>query len=138
MKLYTLLIAFILLGFISNAQDYKVIVHSSSTVTSISKSQLSKYFLKKDKKWDDGTKVTVIDQSSRSETRKQFSNDVLGKSVGAIKSYWQQYVFAGTGTPPLEKKTDAEVVAFIKSHPGAIGYVASSANTDGTKVITIQ
>jgi ABC-type phosphate transport system substrate-binding protein len=123
---------------ITKAQSYKVIVNSSNTVTSLSKSDVADMFMKKSAKWSNGEKIVPVDQKSNSSVRNSFSTEVVGKSVGAIKSYWQQYVFAGKGTPPVEKNSDQDIIEFVKSNPGAIGYVSSSANTDGVKVLTIM
>jgi len=115
-----------------------VIVNASNTTTTISKSDLSKHFLKKTKKWDNGDKIVPVDQSANSTVRKDFSTAIHNKSVSAIKSYWQQYVFAGSGTPPMEKKSDDEVIEYVKSNTGAIGYVATGTNTAGVKEVTIN
>jgi ABC-type phosphate transport system substrate-binding protein len=37
----------------------------------------------------------------------------------------------------VEKKTDEAVVEYVKNNAGAIGYVSSSANTSGVKVIKV-
>jgi len=55
-----------------------------------------------------------------------------------VKSYWQQQIFSGRDVPPVEKSSDAQVVAFVKQNPGAIGYVAEGTDTAGTKVVTVQ
>jgi ABC-type phosphate transport system substrate-binding protein len=46
-------------------------------------------------------------------------------------------VFSGKDVPPPEKGTDADVVAFVKSNPGAIGYVAAG-SADGVKVVSLK
>jgi hypothetical protein len=39
--------------------------------------------------------------------------------------------------PPPEKASDAEIVAFVRDTPGAIGYVWSGADASGVKVVAI-
>lgn len=138
MKKYLFIVGLFLIGMAVNAQSYTVIVNKSNSVSSLSKKDASALFLKKSKKWDNGQKVVVIDQKGNSEVRKTFSTEVHKKSVNAIKSYWQQAVFSGRGTPPVEKSSDVEVIAFVKSNPGAIGYVTSSANVSEVKALTIN
>jgi ABC-type phosphate transport system substrate-binding protein len=138
MKNILILLFVLLLAGVANAQSYKVIVNSVNSLSSISKSDVADYLLKKKTKWPSGEKIAPIDQSDKSSVREDFSKDVLGKSVGAIRSYWQQAVFAGKDTPPVEKKSDAEVIEFVKANPGAIGYVSVGANTTGVKVLTIN
>lgn len=138
MKKYILLLILISLGLGLHAQSYKIIVNNSNSTTTITTKDVSDLFLKKQSKWSNGTKVMAVDLNSSSDVRKSFSKDIHGKSVGAIKSYWQQYVFAGKGTPPVEKKSDSEVVNYVKNNSGAIGYVSADASTDGVKVIQVN
>ncbi|MEQ8524236.1 substrate-binding domain-containing protein [Gracilimonas sp.] len=120
------------------AQSYKVIVNEANTIESITKKDLSDIFLKKTSKWDDGTAITPIDLGTRSTTRAAFSIDVHGQSIGAIRSYWQQAAFSGAGTAPLERSSDADVIAFVQSYPGAVGYISDSADAAGVKVLDIK
>jgi ABC-type phosphate transport system substrate-binding protein len=139
MKKLVYIIFFVLLSVMTaNAQSFKVIVNNSNAVTSLTATQASQIFLKKTTKWDNGSKILPIDLSSQLEVRTDFTETIHGKSVNAIKSYWQQYVFSGKGTPPLEKKSDAEVLEFIKNNAGAIGYVSSDFAVPGVKVISIK
>ncbi|HYR28390.1 MAG TPA: hypothetical protein VEU30_07990 [Thermoanaerobaculia bacterium] len=120
------------------AAGYKVIVNNANDVTSLAKKDLVQYFLKKNTKWGNGTPVAAVDQTEKSAARERFTLEVHGKSVSALKSYWQQQIFSGRDVPPVEKSSDAQVVAFVKQNPGAIGYVAEGADTTGTRVVTVQ
>ena len=120
------------------AQSYKVVANSSNPVSSLTKKQVSNYLMKKAKKWDDGTIVSPVDQSANSAVRGSLSKAIHGKTTSAIKSYWQQAVFSGSGTPPPEKETDSQVLEYVKSSKGSIGYVSSGAETSGVKVISVN
>jgi ABC-type phosphate transport system substrate-binding protein len=116
---------------------YKVIVNASNPVSTISKAQLAKMFLKKSDSWSTGALVVPVDQPERAAVRQSFSRDVLGKPPAAVKSYWNQLVFSGRSVPPQEKLSDADVINFVKSTPSAVGYVSESAKTKGVKVLTV-
>lgn len=120
------------------AQSYKVIVNEANPTESISKKELSDIFLKKKSKWDDGSTITPVDLGTRSTTRSAFTIDVHGQSLGAIRSYWQQASFSGSGTPPLERSSDADVIAFVQAYPGAVGYISDTADPSGVKVLEIK
>ena len=120
------------------AQNFKVIVNTDNTVKEITKKQLDKIFLKKSTKWDDDTKIKPVNLDQESDVRESFSKDVHRKNVSAIKAYWQKQIFTGKGVPPVEKSNDEEIVEFIKSNPGAIGYVSSGANTNGVNTVTVK
>ncbi len=138
MKRLIILTVLVSVALAMQAQSFRVVVNSNNPVVSITARDASDYFLKKETKWANGQTVVPVDLSPKSSVREDFSTFVHGKSVAAIKSYWQQFVFAGKGTPPIEKNTDAEVVEFVKKNPGAIGYVSVNADVSGVKVITIN
>jgi len=122
----------------AEAAQFKVIVNRSVNADSLSRQEVSDLFLKKTTKWRDGTEVAAVDQPDSSTVRDAFSKDIHGKPASAVKSYWNKQIFSGRDLPPLEKKSDAEVVAYVRSTAGAIGYVADSAATEGVRVVTVR
>ena len=126
------------LPLLATQEGFKVIVHASHGQTSVDRKTLADVFLRKAAKWPDGVTAIPVDQLDRSDVRQAFSRDVLGKSVSAVKSYWQQAIFSGRGVPPVEKKTDLDVTVFVQSNPGAIGYVSATAPIGQAKVLPID
>jgi len=117
----------------AHAQGFVVVVNAASAATTLSKSDVSNAFLKK------GGKFAPIDQDKGSKTRDAFTKAVHGRPVSAIATYWQQQIFAGKDVPPAEKGSDADVLAFVKSTPNGIGYVAEgTALGAGVKAVVIQ
>jgi len=119
-------------------EPYQIVVNSANPSASLAKERLAAYFLKKETRWGDGTKVAVVDRAPGAAVRAAFSKSVLGKDVAAVKSYWQRLLFSGKETPPAELDTDREVMEFVAKSPGGIGYV--SAGTDlgaGVKALRI-
>ena len=120
----------------ARAQVYVVIVNGGNAVKSLSKEQLTNIFLKKTVKWDGGAVIAPVDQDKSSKVRESFTKTVHGRSVSAVDSYWQQQIFAGKDVPPPERDSDADVIAFVKANPNAIGYVsAGSAVPADVKVL---
>lgn len=127
-----------LIPLLVQAQSFQVIVNEANPVSEISTSDISKIFLKTKSSWEDGSKVIPIDLNARSATRGAFSQEIHGRSVGAIRSHWQQAAFSGAGTAPVERSGDSDVITFVRNNPGAIGYVSVDADVTGVKVITIN
>jgi ABC-type phosphate transport system substrate-binding protein len=121
----------------AEAQGFQVIAHTSVAESEISAAELSKVFLKKASKLESGTAIKPVDQPPTSKTRDAFSKAVHGRGASQIESYWQQQIFAGKDVPPDTKSSDAEVIAFVSSTPGAVGYVSASAAPAGVKVIKV-
>ncbi len=125
-------------GYSQSSNSYKVIVNKTNSIEEIDQSDLSDMFLKNLTKWPDKKKITPVDLNSESKTRASFSKSVHNKSFNAIKAYWQKKIFTGKGVPPVEKNSDAEVIAFVKENEGAIGYISSDASSSGVKVIKVK
>jgi len=140
MKKIIWLLAFICFPVFSlNAQStVKIIVNSSSPVSSVSKSDLLNIFLKKVSVFSNGGAAKPVDQVPSSAARATFSRIYLGKPVFAVKNYWDQQKFTGAGIPPEEKTNDAEVISFVKSTDGAIGYISAATDASGVKVIEVK
>ena len=116
---------------------YKVIVNNSVDVEEISKKELSNIFLKKKKKWADGTTVLPVDLKSNSKIREKFTKEVHRKNLNAIKAYWQKQIFSGRNIPPVEKASDSEIISYVKTNPGAVGYISSNSSATDVKTIKI-
>ena len=107
---------------------FKLIVHTSNGIDSMTAERVSALFLKKVGKWDNGRTVLPVDLLPGSAVREEFSKSIHGKTVAAVKSYWQQQIFSGRDVPPPEKASDREVLAYIEANPDAIGYVSTGAS----------
>ena len=119
-------------------RSYKIIVNESNTISSIDTKKLSKIFLKKVTLWEDKTKILPVDLIPKSKTREAFSENIHGKSVDAIKAYWQKQIFSGRGVPPPEKKSDKDVIAYVKNNEGAIGYISTNTKVSDVNVVEIS
>jgi ABC-type phosphate transport system substrate-binding protein len=115
----------------ATAQDFKVVVNAAAGVSSVSNSQLSDIFQKKARSLPDGTAAVPVDQPASSPVREAFSQAVHGRGASAIEAWWQQQIFAGKDVPPETKDSDAAVLSFVASTPGAIGYVSAGASLPG-------
>ncbi len=121
----------------TGTKGYQVIVHSSNPASSLPREQIARYFLKKATAWPSGKPVVAVDQLKESAAREAFSPDVLKKPVAAVTAYWQQQIFSGRAVPPVEKASDAAVLAFVESNEGAIGYLSANADTGTAKVVHV-
>lgn len=139
-KLHVLGVALALLGPArpgSCAEPFYIVANGANPVAALAREQVSKMFLKKVLKWEDGQAVVPVDREQSSAVRAAFSKAVHGKPVSAVASYWQQQIFSGRDVPPPEKTSDAAVLAFVRANPGAIGYLSGSPPGD-VKVIALQ
>jgi ABC-type phosphate transport system substrate-binding protein len=117
---------------------YKVIVNASNNVSTITRDYLSQLFLKKTSRWANGQVALPVNLPSDSPVRESFAQNVHGRSVSAIRAYWQRMVFSGGAVPPEERNSDSAVIAYVAANANAIGYVSAGASVDGgIKVIQV-
>jgi ABC-type phosphate transport system substrate-binding protein len=101
-----------------------VVVHATNETRALSRDAVSRLFLKKVKRWPDGAPALPVDLGDSSPVRAAFSRDVLGREVSSVRAYWQTRIFSGQDTPPPERASDADALAYVRGHAGAIAYVA--------------
>lgn len=121
----------------AQGKGYRLIVNSKNPVTSLPREKVAAYYLKKSTTWEHGGAVQPVDLPDENSTRKTFSEEVLKKSLTAVKAYWQQRIFSGRDVPPAEKPSDAEVVAYVKANERALGYVSDKADVAEVKVVAV-
>jgi ABC-type phosphate transport system substrate-binding protein len=117
---------------------YRVVVNAGNPQATVDRRLLADAFLKKVTRWGGGEAIKPVDQRPESVARQRFSDDVLGRSVAAVKSYWAQLVFSGRELPPPELDGDEEVVRYVAKNAGAVGYVSASANVESVKVVVVR
>lgn len=122
----------------ARAQTFKVIAHEGVAESELPSDVVAKLFLKQSPKFPSGTAAKPVDLKKDSPVRVEFSTAVVGRPVAAVETYWQQQIFAGKEVPPPAKASDDEVLAYVRSTPGAIGYVSAGASTAGVKVIAVK
>ena len=119
-------------------EAFVVVVHPDNPHPSVSRTFLAQAFLKKTSRWEDGEGIYPVDRGAGAPVRRAFSEEVLSRSVAAVRSYWQQRIFSGRGVPPPEVASDEAVVAFVRRRRGAVGYVSPGAALQGVKVLQVR
>lgn len=120
-------------------QQFIVIVGMESPLTSVSREKLSQIFLKKEKTLPGGREAFPVDIAGRSKARIAFSNAVHRRSLVAIDNYWSQQIFSGKDTPPPAMARESDIVGFVRSNPGAVGYVSASTPLgEGVRIVSLE
>lgn len=117
---------------------FRVIVNANNVLSNVDRALLQDAFLKKRTRWPNDTVIRPVDLVSSSSVRRDFTKDVLGRSVAAVRAYWQQRIFSGSDIPPPEVDSEAGVVDYVRKHEGAVGYVSGTAALDGVKEIAVE
>lgn len=88
-------------------------------------------------------RVTLISQQAATPVnllpgdplRQQFLSLVLSQSEAQYTGYWLVRRYVGKGAPPLDLATVDEVIKYVLTTPGAVGYVPASRVPLGGNVI---
>jgi ABC-type phosphate transport system substrate-binding protein len=118
--------------------EFVVVAHPSVEASSVSRADLGRMFLRFQTEWPGGGHVRPVDQAKSSAVRESFSREVLGRTLSALEQFWTQSIFSGRAVPPVEKRTDSEVLAYVRDTPGAVGYVSAAASAEGVKKLAVK
>jgi ABC-type phosphate transport system substrate-binding protein len=117
---------------------YQLICNPRNPVTVVDRRFLQEAFLKKVRVWSTGDTAHPVDLAPSSPVRRRFTEEMLGRPVEAVRSFWQQRIFAGRDLPPPEVGSDEEVIRFVLRDRGAIGYVSGTASLAGAKALIVK
>jgi len=84
--------------------------------------------------WNKNTRVVPVNREASSEERKKFSEQVFNLPPQELGEYWNKLKFQGKH-PPVIQTSDQAVLSFVRSVPGAIGYINAKQKPKGVKVL---
>jgi ABC-type phosphate transport system substrate-binding protein len=70
-----------------------------------------------------GVAVSPVNLHVGQPSRQRFLTDYLQQTDDAYVAYWTVRRYVGKGVPPREFATAAEVISYVQSTPGAVGYL---------------
>lgn len=82
-----------------------------------------------------GTPVTVINTAPGTAIREYFLKHVVLMDETRYRAYWTVRRHVGKGAPPQEMDSDQEVIRFVTTAPGSVGYIGVGSVTEGLNVI---
>lgn len=118
-------------------ESFKVIANLEVSVESLSRMQLSDLFLKRASTFPGGGRAVPVDLSEDNRAFDAFCQGVHGKPGSLIRAFWKKVAATGRDAPPAVRRSDEEMLAFVRTTRGAIGYVSGAASTNGVKVIRV-
>ncbi len=108
------------------SSEFKLVVHASNDLEELPAKKVSRIFLGKLTRWENGNKIVPVEPLMTSTARVAFSKIIHGRGVEAVRSYWLNEIYSGRrAAPPQERHTDTEILAVVRADPNAIGYVSA-------------
>ena len=118
----------------AEAQAQNIVIIGHAGINKLNVSSVERIFTGKTIKVD-GTPVTAVNLKSGT-LRDRFLQHYLNQDNDKYTAYWTVRRFIGKGMPPKELASAAEVIDFVQSTPGAIGYIDESELKPGLNVVS--
>jgi ABC-type phosphate transport system substrate-binding protein len=83
----------------------------------------------------DGVPVTAINANAGSDVRIRFLQLFLNQDEDKYIAYWTVRRYIGKGASPREMSKSSDVIRFVTSTPGAIGYIDASELQPGLNIL---
>jgi ABC-type phosphate transport system substrate-binding protein len=116
--------------------DVQVIANSSVSVAELSSADVKEIFLGAKTSVGGGDVEPVLAKSGAAH--EAFLKAFVGKSDQGLANHFKSLVFTGKGSMPKAFASDAEIVKYVASTKGAIGYISGSADAGSTKKIAVK
>ncbi len=82
-----------------------------------------------------GTSVVAVNASSGSAVRSRFLQAYLHEDEDKYTAYWVVRRYIGKGASPRELSSTSDVINFVNSTPGGIGYINEADVQPGMNVL---
>jgi ABC-type phosphate transport system substrate-binding protein len=107
------------------AEAFAVIVNQENPIKTLTTSEVKLYFLRKLKKrWTEINKnIRPVDRKAACPERDAFYSMVLDMTATDVEKYFTNKQLQNAERPPDKFSSDAEVINFVSTEAGAIGYV---------------
>jgi len=129
-----LLIFGVLLSSPTRAGGLLIVASPQVPDSAISVTQLAEIYIFKKTFWSGNIQVIPVNREASSAEREIFTGAVFDLSPQNLGEFWNRLAFQGK-FPPLIQSSDQAVLGFVRSVPGAIGYINANQQPDGVKIL---
>ncbi len=133
--IFILLFSVLMLG-TANA-DVIIIANKNVTENSLSRTEVKDIFLGKKCKWNDNSKVNFGIVKNQ-DAQKVFLKNYVKKTPQQFKAYWRNMVFTGQGRKPKDFNSASDLVRYVETTDGAVGFVEAGTAIVNVKTISVQ
>ena len=118
-------------------EEILIIVNEETSIKNLSLNMLVDIYTNNKTKWDGGEKIYVT-MLKTGPVHEAFSNQVIGIAPKKLISIWKKVIFTGLGTPPKVVSTGDEMIQYVASTKGAVGYISASAQPENVTVFKLK
>ena len=100
-----------------------VVVNARCGVAAMSRNEVINIFFGRNRQFFNGVQAQPVDMVDAHPDRARFYHALVGKDLADINAYWSRQVFSGRQQLPPKMQTSEDVMKWIVSQPGGIGFV---------------
>lgn len=120
---YLLAIVFLALPSLPAWAELVVVVNTRCGVAAMSRNEVINIFFGRNRQFFNGVEAQPVDMLDTHPDRARFYQALVGKDLADINAYWSRQVFSGRTQQPAKTATAEEVIKWVTSHPGGIGFI---------------
>ena len=115
--------------------EIAVIINNGNPISTLSAGEAKLYFLRKIKKrWPEINKnIRPVDRKNKCAEQELFYAKVLGMKADDVEKYFIDRQYQNAEKPQDKFSNDKEIIDFVGTEAGAIGYVNASSLTAAAK-----
>jgi len=121
----------------SSFAEVAIIVNKQNPATDITKKTLSNIFKQKQKTWEQGGTIEVVNLPKDNPLMEKFSESVLEMSSADLEKYYLKNALSGKGQPPRTAQSPGEVKSIVSGNKNAIGVIDSKDADPSVKVLAV-
>jgi len=106
--------------------DLVVVVNARNGVAVMTRNEVTNIFFGRYRQFFNGVEAQPVDLVDSHPDRARFYAGLVGKDISDVNAYWSRQVFSGRMQAPPRVSNPEEVLKWVSSHPGGIGFVELS------------
>ena len=122
---------------LGSLQAQVIVANAGVKATEISKSDLLDIFTGASSNFSDGSRALPVTLKA-GPVHEEFLKRFIGKKDLLFRGDWRVLVFSGKGTMPKAFATEDELIQYVASVPGAIGYVGTAPHSSQVKSLSVK
>lgn len=120
------IVCLLLLPFGGALAELVVVVNARNGVAVMTRNEVINVFFGRYRQFFNGVEAQPVDLIDSHPDRARFYGGLVGKDISDVNAYWSRQIFSGRMQAPPRLNTSEEVLKWVSSHPGGIGFVELS------------
>lgn len=108
------------------AAELVVVVNARAGVALMTRNEVINIFFGRYRQFFNGLEAQPVDLADAHPDRARFYKGLVGKDLSDVNAYWSRQLFSGGMQPPPKVNTSEEVLRWVITHPGGIGFIEMS------------